>query len=105
MTLDWEKQLRVGVNGLMAEICEKRAALYLEENSALSKDEFYEECIVELEALLGLAGRYAAAARSMGKDDVADMRAFRSACRIIRGGVRFFSLPCHERAAHGRLRR
>lgn len=73
MTLDWEKLLRVGVDGLLEEIREKRAALDLEENSALSKDEFYEGCLVELEALIGLAGRYAAAARSMGMNDVADV--------------------------------
>ena len=73
MTLDWAKLLRLGVNGMLEELQTKRAALDIEKNEDLSKDEFYEGCIVELTALLGLARRYAQAAREMGKDDVADI--------------------------------
>lgn len=73
MTLDWSKLLHLGVNGILAELQEKRAALDLEINENLSKDEFYEGCIVELNALLGLAKRYAEAACAMGKTDVAEI--------------------------------
>ena len=92
MTLDWAKLLRLGVCGLMDEIRERRAALDLEKNENLSRDEFYEGCLVELEALLKLAARYARAAREMGREDVADIlervpaypaRTFREALQSI----------------------
>lgn len=75
MTLDWAKLLRVGVRGLLEEIKALRGALDLMDPGALAKDEFYEGCLVELEALLALAASYRDAARAMGLEDVADLLA------------------------------
>jgi len=58
MALDYEKLIKVGVNGLIKEIEERRAALDINLPENLSKDEFYEGCLVELNALCDLARRY-----------------------------------------------
>ena len=67
--LDFPKLLRGGVNGLLAEIRERRAALDLNDPETIAenteKEEFYHGCEVELEALLRYARRYAAKAREM----------------------------------------
>ena len=61
MALDYEKLLRVGVEGLMEEIRAQKAALtftadVIAEN--IAKEEFYEACLLELEALLDCAENY-----------------------------------------------
>jgi len=58
MALDYPKLLRVGVNGLLQEVQERLAALDLNDPENLSKCEFYEGCVAELEALLRLQKRY-----------------------------------------------
>lgn len=63
MALDFEKLLRLGVNGLIAEIEQKNAP----------ENVFYAGALAELRALLRLANRYADAARTMGMTDVADI--------------------------------
>lgn len=71
--LDYEKLLRVGVNGLIAEIEERKAALsktdpgtlYNDEN--ICKQEFYDCCLIELKAVLRLAERYAAHAAALAE--------------------------------------
>ncbi|MBQ6679620.1 MAG: hypothetical protein IJM76_06315, partial [Lachnospiraceae bacterium] len=60
MSLDFEKLVNVGVNGLLKEVRERKALLDLSRPENLSKDEFYEGCIAELTALAGLAERYCA---------------------------------------------
>ncbi len=69
--LDYEKLLRVGVDGLIQEIKEHREALVFDESHLIEsheKDEFYEACLIELEALLQYAGRYEAALRELADD-------------------------------------
>jgi formate C-acetyltransferase len=63
MALDFEKLLRLGVNGLIAEIEQKNAP----------DNVFYSGALEELHALLRLANRYADTARAMGMADVADI--------------------------------
>ena len=69
IAMDYEKLLRVGVNGIINEIKEKKAELsnniisdvYDTEN--IKKEEFYDCCVIELEAVLRLAKRYSDYAR------------------------------------------
>lgn len=72
LALDYAKLLRIGVEGLMQEISERSNALCLDGGSTyaqnLAKQEFYEGCRVELEALLRLADRYAQHARALAKE-------------------------------------
>lgn len=69
LSLDLNKLLRVGVEGLIAEIEECKAALDLKDENVypefevMRKFDFYECCLIELKALLDLASRYAAEAR------------------------------------------
>lgn len=69
--LDFPKLLKVGVNGLLAEIRERRAALDLNDPATIAenveKDEFYTCCEIELEALLDYARRYAEKAEAMAE--------------------------------------
>lgn len=71
--LDYEKLLRVGVQGLIEEIKEKKRALDfsaakgLYDFDTVEKNEFYDCAIIELEAVLRLADRYAAHARSLAE--------------------------------------
>lgn len=67
MTLDWPKLLGMGINGLVEEIKEHRAALDLSEPENLSKDEFYEGCLAELGGLLDLARSYVEHAKELAK--------------------------------------
>jgi len=63
--LDFEKLLRVGVNGLRAEIKERQAALdhtdpaLYPDMESIKQWEFYECCLIELDAVSDLAARYA----------------------------------------------
>lgn len=58
MALDYPKLLRMGVNGLLLECKTRLNALNLNLPQNLSKAEFYEGCIAELEALVRLQYRY-----------------------------------------------
>ena len=73
MTLDFEKLLRVGVEGLLCEVRERRAALSFDDPEDFSRDEFYEGCEIELDALLELEAHYAKYAKSIGRDDLAEL--------------------------------
>ena len=65
IALDYEKLLKVGVNGLRAEINEQLAKLDLEapdaypDLDAIKQWEFYQCCLIELDAVSDLAKRYA----------------------------------------------
>ena len=63
MALDFEKLLRLGVLGLIAEL----------ESKNVPDNVFYTGAIEELRALIRLAERYARAARAKGMADVADI--------------------------------
>lgn len=64
MALDFEKLLRLGVQGLIAEIEEKQRQM---------DTVFYTGALLELRALLSLAEHYVAEARARGMDDIADI--------------------------------
>ena len=72
--LDFEKLLRVGINGLRAEIRERmdglnRLALSLYPSlEAVKQYEFYECCLVELDAVSDLAARYAEEALRLAQE-------------------------------------
>lgn len=69
LSMDYDKLLRVGVQGLIDEIETRRSELELDfginvpENT--KKDEFYEGCLAELRALLKCAENYATHAREL----------------------------------------
>ena len=73
MTLDFEKLLKIGVDGLLREVQERRAALDMLDASSVSRDEFYEACEIELSALLELEEHYAAYAEARGLYELAAM--------------------------------
>lgn len=68
MALDYRKLIEVGVDGLVAEIEQRRSGLDPQLPDDIAKDEFYRGCLMELNALLRLAGRYADGARTMARD-------------------------------------
>ena len=108
MSLDYAKLLAVGIEGLLAEIAERRAALDPAETRTFTEaDEFYDTCVVQLEAVLTLADRYAAEARRRGRNDLADLVAkvprrpaetFREALQAIH----FYSHILRDLFSHGR---
>lgn len=67
MALDYPKLLRLGINGLLKEIESYRSALDLNNPGDLSKEEFYEGCVVELQALKDLQRRYCAYAKELAE--------------------------------------
>lgn len=72
--LDFEKLLRVGVSGLRAEIRERLAALDLNmpdtypDMDAVKKWEFYQCCLIELDAVSDLARRYSEEALRLAEE-------------------------------------
>lgn len=72
--LDLEKLLRLGVGGLKREIRSKLDALELGKDNLypeleeLKKYEFYQCCLIELEAVSDLAARYSAAALALAEE-------------------------------------
>jgi len=68
MALDYEKLLKVGVEGLIAEIQQRRKGLNPQLPENIAKDEFYRGCLLELEALLALARRYVEGARALAEE-------------------------------------
>ncbi len=73
MTLDFEKLLNIGVEGLLGEVRERRAALNFDDPEDFSRDEFYEGCETELSALLELESNYADYAKMLGRDDLSGL--------------------------------
>lgn len=73
IAMDYEKLLRLGINGLIAEIKEKKAELAqktvsdIYDTEDIRREEFYDCCIIELEAVLRLAKRYADHALELAK--------------------------------------
>ncbi len=73
IVMDYEKLLSVGVNGIIAEIKAKKAELAsfvvgdIYDTDNIRKEEFYDCCLVELEAVLRLAKRYADHALELAK--------------------------------------
>ncbi len=73
IVMDYEKLLRLGVNGIIDEIKTKKAELKSKKISDIydtedvRREEFYDCCLIELEAVLRLAGRYADFAREQAE--------------------------------------
>ncbi len=68
MALDYDKLIKIGVNGLVSEIEQRRKGLSPQLPDSLAKDEFYCGCLLELDALLGLARRYAEHALALAQE-------------------------------------
>ena len=68
MAMDYEKLIKVGVDGLAAEVNQHRKALNLQLPESIAKDEFYHGCLLELNALAGIAKRYVEHARAMAEN-------------------------------------
>jgi len=68
MALDYEKLIQVGVDGLVAEIRERLEALDPQSPASVAQEEFYQGCLLELRALLGLAERYVTHARALAAE-------------------------------------
>lgn len=64
MAIDYEKLLRLGLDGIAAQIERYRAALDPLRPEDLEKDEFYRACLLSLDGVRQYAGRYAAYARA-----------------------------------------
>ena len=64
LSMDFEKLLRLGINGLKDEIHKQLAKLNFD---VVKKDEFYRCCLIELDAVLDLASRYAKKAYEMAE--------------------------------------
>lgn len=73
IAMDYEKLLRLGVNGIIAEIKEKKAEIQnaniedIYDTENIRKEEFYDCCLIELEAVLRLAKRYSEYAKAQAK--------------------------------------
>ena len=71
MALDYQKLLRVGVDGLISEITAQKEALTFSQQTMeedISKEEFYDACLMELQALLRYAGRYESHLRTLAEN-------------------------------------
>lgn len=68
MALDYPKLLRLGISGMLDEIREYRSKLDLNNPGDLPKEEFYEGCMAELEALVRLQYRYRDHARRLAEN-------------------------------------
>ncbi len=68
MAMDYEKLITVGVDGLASEIRQRRKALNPQLPDSIAKDEFYQGCLMELNALLGMASRYVERALAMAEN-------------------------------------
>ncbi|MBR6793426.1 MAG: hypothetical protein IKM48_03590 [Clostridia bacterium] len=71
LSLDFEKLLRLGINGLKAEIMAQMEKLDYDDPAVypdyevIRKDEFYRCCLIELDAVLDLASRYSQKAKEL----------------------------------------
>ncbi len=88
MAIDYDKLLRLGVDGLRREIAGHRARLDLARPEALEKDAFYCACLIALDGLLGLARRYAelADAQAAAEPDPArqaELQEIAATCRRV----------------------
>lgn len=74
MALDYEKLLRLGIEGILAEVSHYEGMLEdLPTLERVEKQEFYASVRIQLEALLELEDRYAAEARKRGMNEMADI--------------------------------
>lgn len=74
MAIDYEKLLRLGAKGIIAEINAYRAALDLTDPESIEKDNFYRACLASLEGLCAYAKSYADYARRLAAEESDDAR-------------------------------
>lgn len=68
MAIDYEKLLRLGTDGVRAQILEHKAQLNpVDVPEDIAKETFYDECLIMLSAVEALAEKYAAHARALAK--------------------------------------
>ncbi|MCK5806113.1 MAG: hypothetical protein KAI66_24990, partial [Lentisphaeria bacterium] len=67
MAMDYEKLITVGLDGLISEVNQHRKVLDLQLPESIAKDEFYHGCLLELNALAGIAERYVEHARALAE--------------------------------------
>ena len=76
LPLDLDKLLRLGINGLKAEIQKQRKKLDYDDPKVypnyevVKKEEFYQCCLIELDAVLDLASRYSQKAEQMAITEI-----------------------------------
>jgi len=88
MALDYEKLLKLGIEGLLQEIAGHRTALTEDDlPEYLEKCEFYDCCEIQLKAVLTLADRYAAYAEQNGMTEQA---------KLLRRVPRYPAVTFHE---------
>jgi pyruvate-formate lyase len=88
MAIDFDKLLRLGLDGLRREIAGYRARLDPARPPDLEKDVFYRSCLLTLEALAGCARRYAAQADALAAHEpdsgrAAELREIARICRRV----------------------
>jgi hypothetical protein len=86
MAIDFDKLLRLGLEGLREEIHRRRQRLDIARPEDLEKDAFYRACLIALEALRDYAFRYAGCAESMALAEAdplrrAELEEIASVCR------------------------
>ena len=69
MAIDYERLLRFGLDGLREEIAGHRARLDVTRPEDLERDAFYRACLVALDGLSALAGRYAECALALAAEE------------------------------------
>ena len=80
LAMDFDKLLRLGINGLKEEIQKQMEKLDYDDPDVypnyevVRKDEFYQCCLIELDAVLDLAARYSQRAAELAKDAVEPIR-------------------------------
>ena len=75
LAIDFEKLLALGTAGLRTEIAARKAALSpVDEPKDIPKEQFYDCCLIELEAVEAYAARYAAHARALTQAEEAPAR-------------------------------
>jgi pyruvate-formate lyase len=88
MAIDYDKLLRLGVEGLRKQIRNYRARLDLARPDDLEKDVFYRACLIALDALVRFAQRYADLAESLADSEMdqergTELRRIAAICRQV----------------------
>ena len=88
MAIDFDKLLRLGIDGLRREIASYRAALDTSRSDDLEKDVFYRACLITLDAVVDYAHTYADLAETQAAAEgdpcrQAELREIAAVCRHV----------------------
>lgn len=72
--LDWEKLLKKGLNGVIAEASDEMEKVPINSTESVHKREFLEAVIISCQAVIAYANRYADAAEKLAKQETNPMR-------------------------------